>query len=496
MRRLTTFLILILSFGVYFTLTKPLLSQTRGRCGDGICDEFEKRNPDLCPDDCKEETQPVPSVSGGTHQTETSGSSPYLSEEKLFNGVATDFQINSHQSINFLKDLGINFVNLRAAFTWSGIEPQKGEFDWKRTDRIVSLAYRNGISLMPMIFPCRGIFKDTGGYSSYCVPYGHNIGIRDEDIEGYRNFVFQTVSRYKDKIKYWQLMEEAASQAKNDPEGYAKTLKITYEEIKRADPEAKVVCGQFPVHPVGSRADISSSKSYFEKVFNSLEGNYFDVFEVLYSIKYKEQYKEVGKVGKEIREFLDQNGYSNVPIFFSTTADTSNLSEREQAGQIIRLYTTALSTGLFSKIIWDELYGCWKVKGKSVERGLLWCKKREKKLGYYTYKKMVEVLEGSDWDNIQTIKESNGIYIYKFTRKGKPIWVAWNDNEKPKKITITLDKDIKGVKITEAVPRYNSGKEVRDYETAFREIKGVISEGYPLQLSFELGDIPVFVEEK
>ena len=41
-----------------------------------------------------------------------------------------------------------------------------------------------------------------------------------------------------------------------------------------------------------------------------------------------------------------------------------------------------------------------------------------------TYKKMVEMLEGCDWKNIATIQEQNGIYIYKFTKQGKPIWVA------------------------------------------------------------------------
>lgn len=29
-------------------------------------------------------------------------------------------------------------------------------------------------------------------------------------------------------------------------------------------------------------------------------------------------------------------------------------------------------------------------------------------------KTMVEVLEGSDWDNIETIQEKDGVYIYKF----------------------------------------------------------------------------------
>ena len=50
---------------------------------------------------------------------------------------------------------------------------------------------------------------------------------------------------------------------------------------------------------------------------------------------------------------------------------------------------------------------------------------------------MVEVLEGSDWDNIETIQEKDGVYVYKFMKGGQPIWVVWNDNASEKEITIS-----------------------------------------------------------
>ena len=80
-----------------------------------------------------------------------------------------------------------------------------------------------------------------------------------------------------------------------------------------------------------------------------------------------------------------------------------------------------------------------------------------RKLAYYAYKKMVEVLDGSDWNNIQTIQEKDGIYVYKFTKNNKPIYVAWNDNTAEKTITISGITSNQ-VKITEAVPKYESGK--------------------------------------
>lgn len=93
-----------------------------------------------------------------------------------------------------------------------------------------------------------------------------------------------------------------------------------------------------------------------------------------------------------------------------------------------------------------------------------------KKLSYYTYKKMVEILDGSDWDNILTIIENNGIYVYRFTTHGKPVWVAWNDKSADR--TITLDVgNIDTVRIIRSIPRYKAGKKVTDYSAAFETKK-------------------------
>ncbi|MCL4476893.1 MAG: hypothetical protein M1508_11810 [Nitrospirae bacterium] len=121
-----------------------------------------------------------------------------------------------------------------------------------------------------------------------------------------------------------------------------------------------------------------------------------------------------------------------------------------------------------------------------------------KKLSYYTYKKMTEVLEGSDWNNIQTVQESGDVYIYKFTKSSKPIYVAWWDYftdatyspGKTKQIVIT---GLQGntVLITEVVPKYESWKDVTDYSTAFKTETKSITNG---QITVTLGDSPVFTE--
>ena len=104
---------------------------------------------------------------------------------------------------------------------------------------------------------------------------------------------------------------------------------------------------------------------------------------------------------------------------------------------------------------------------------------------------MVEALEGSDWDNIETVQEKDGVYVYKFMKGGKPIWVAWNDNSGEKQITIS-GVNSSSVKITEAVPKYETGKEISDYSSAFSTKTESVENG---KVVIKIKDAPVFVEE-
>jgi hypothetical protein len=104
---------------------------------------------------------------------------------------------------------------------------------------------------------------------------------------------------------------------------------------------------------------------------------------------------------------------------------------------------------------------------------------------------MVETLDGSDWTNIQTIQESSGVYIYKFTKNGRPIWVAWNDNTNSQ--TISLDVGtINTVNVVEAIPQYASGSEVTNYNSAFNTELKTAQSG---KITVTLSDAPVFVGE-
>ncbi|OGQ51574.1 MAG: hypothetical protein A3J24_00830 [Deltaproteobacteria bacterium RIFCSPLOWO2_02_FULL_53_8] len=104
---------------------------------------------------------------------------------------------------------------------------------------------------------------------------------------------------------------------------------------------------------------------------------------------------------------------------------------------------------------------------------------------------MVESLGGSDWKNIRTERESGGVYLYRFLKKGSPVWVAWNDNEGDRTLTIPAAK----VKVTQLVPRFESGKDVTSYDGAF-ESQDLSATAGSSELRVRLGDSPVIIEQR
>lgn len=413
------------------------------------------------------------------------------------------------------QNLGAKWSRQNTLFIWNIIEPELGKgYQWKapdgktNIDEIIRAAYQysgNGFNMILVIEPVRGERDEK-------IP----PGIKEGDEEYFKNFVKSVVVRYGDKVKYWQAggaMEPFPDYwiAKGGTiEGYVKFLKLMYESVKEVDPEAKIVMGpQIIVPPRVTDGNLNDLKAVILKLNGE---KVFDIIDVHYWANANE-YK-IPHIN-ELRRFLDSQGYSCVKIWSlehgthinkpeSLFEEYPYQSEKEQSISLVKRYVYNLAQGV-SLINWNNLveWSCFggRCGGSFDNEGLISDGQNSgetldtlgvPRLSYYAYKKMTEILEGSDWNNIQTIQESDGIYIYKFIKNSKPIWVAWNDNKEQKEITIS-GITLKQIRITEAVPKYESGKDVTDYNTAF-EIETKIAQNN--KISITLGDVPVFVEEK
>ena len=370
-----------------------------------------------------------------------------------------------------------------------------GGYDWSVPDAALLKAYQNGgngFNMVVVVTPQRG--------------HGAPGDIPSANETDFKNFVKALVERYKGdgvhnydpaiKVKYWQ--------ADNEPfpaqwivnggtiEGYIRFVELFSQAAREADPDAKIVLGTFDLLTAGYVAK-------FNTVVSALKNkNLFDYADTHFWGEGNNYKIPLG----EARSILDSNGYSYVKIMsleYGTVVGRNGETEKDQAKWLIKGYAYNLANG-FSLINWNNLVewssfdlpgGIYNymglvadgLNGDPVPAGT-------RRLSYYTYKKMVEILEGSDCNNIQAVKESDGVYIYRFTKSSKSIWVAWNDNADSRQIEISGIPSSQ-VKITKAIPKYAAGIEVIDYNNAFETETKTVTDA---EISVIIGDNPVFIE--
>ncbi|MDR1281788.1 MAG: hypothetical protein LBK99_13335 [Opitutaceae bacterium] len=138
---------------------------------------------------------------------------------------------------------GANFTNLNMA-----IEPKRGEYHWEILDPHVNALAEAGIRIA-------GQFCYTPLWAS---PYPEKTNINicvvegtayaPRDINDYSRFVEATVTRYKDRIRTWELWNEPAVPGgsvfwSDTPENFVRLIEAGYRTIKRVQPESEVWLG-------------------------------------------------------------------------------------------------------------------------------------------------------------------------------------------------------------------------------------------------------------
>ncbi|MBI5789565.1 MAG: methyltransferase domain-containing protein [Candidatus Schekmanbacteria bacterium] len=340
------------------------------------------------------------------------------------------------------------------------------------------------------------------------------------DYQKYESGLQRLIAKHKSRIKYWEVYTEPGGLPppkgwRGYPKEYAALLKKTYKIIKTECPDCQVVIGGMP--GVGKNFSENEANAKFLKdILEAGAAGSFDVFAfkqhhfkaedyLLLSNKLEVCGKILSSYGVDIKKipvFLETATYAGSPGYSIghplSRLDLPVQTEVQQAAAMVKIFAYALAQGV-DKIFWNEILERHNFGGSSMDcfnfYGLvnnpLNDGQSHRKLAFYTYKKMIEILEGAEWNNIKTVSEKNGVYIYKFTRQGQNIWIAWNDTHETKKAHIS------GIKLPKArtilvVPEGKSGLDVKNYASAFKETVVNADNG---ELTLDLSEVPVFVQE-
>jgi len=430
-----------------------------------------------------------------------------------------------------LEDLQVGWTRNGAAkyggIYWNAVQPSEtSEYRWDVAATTIDAAFFHGINTMVTITP----------FASWDQEKCHGAGERKLpcDMGAYRNFITALVQQFGDKVKYWGIANEVdgGQYWTDSAANYAVLVKATAEAIHAVDPEAKIVLSSISIPdflneflatlaqltPPGVRYFDVADIHYFRLATNVDESSYFqgqDFKPVL-------DYKGVKGVYDRVRRIYDFYGYADVPIWMTETATYSNnpaptdfwpyQEEALHAADLVKRLVYPLSFGI-GKVFWVTAVEWYNFSGRGPNNyfdncGLIRNPRNYDgdyfKLAYYTYKKLVEFLAGSDWGLTDFVEQSSGdnVYTVQFNKGNLSpsryvVWWDWYDESVNMNGTwVTMPVDFSGqAELIPAVPAYyTSGKEIPSYQDAYAGSSMIISviNG---RIFFELHQSPLFIKQ-
>jgi hypothetical protein len=158
--------------------------------------------------------------------------------DDYFDGKDTKARVKRHLAI--AKKLGVRY--LRCAFSWNGIEPERGKFQFAFWDMLVDQARRSGIEVIPY------------------VAYTPEWAARDRkefwkqpptDPRLFANVMTALATHFRGRVHSWEIWNEPdlTEYWQGTPDEFAVMVKTGAEAVRVADPEAKIVLGGMSLGP-------------------------------------------------------------------------------------------------------------------------------------------------------------------------------------------------------------------------------------------------------
>ena len=357
---------------------------------------------------------------------------------------------------------------------WPDIEPEEGKRTWDEDlEKQLIAAHDRNLQVILIVRGTPEWAQKVDG--SVCGP------IKQEKFEAFASFLKDAVVRYSQSpyfVNYWEICNEPDAPIsdhtwpfgcwgdKNDSYFgggyYAEMLKLAYQAVKSAAPQAIVLLGGLlldcdpinpPEYPPGSGEykDCTSSK-FLEGVLLNGGGDYFDIV----SFHAYDYYgSALGKFGNPnwhsawnttgpsliakanyLLSVLSAYGYSDKPLINTENsllcyAGCNKKFEATKAFYLAEAYASLQAMGL-SGNIWYDVYGGW------LDSGLLYKNDKPRP----AYGALITAHERFAHANY-TRPIGDGVEItgYEFEQGDRRVWVLWSQNGATHIVTLPSKPD-------------------------------------------------------
>jgi hypothetical protein len=211
-------------------------------------------------------------------------SAPAATNPRLGVGFAFLYGYQGVPAVEFMpvvRGLGGGFAKVYVF--WNQFEPEPGKYDWSATDAFVAQLQSPDEALIAVFSSSTWATER----SSAMIPASPA-----KNLDDYYRFIFELVSRYKGRVRYWQNDCEPNNPVywSGTKEQFVEQLEVFYKAVKDADPSAIVLVGGYDglFNPPGlpPMHNQEAGLAFFDYVLDAGR-NAFDVFDLrLYANPY------------------------------------------------------------------------------------------------------------------------------------------------------------------------------------------------------------------
>jgi len=336
-------------------------------------------------------------------------------------------------------------------FYWNDAEPEQGTFDWEVADSFITEHLEMAECLLVVIFPFANWDQDACHGDEYAADYGKEKGGSIKvgapcDMDAYKSYLTALVERYDGDgvddmpgltipVKYWEICNEPSMQGGvtggmgeelkffvGTSEEYVEILKASYEVIKEADSEAKVL-----------HAGIAGMEQKFIDFWDPIYatagiGDYFDIANI-HTISTAETREDLFM--DKYTKFLSKYGLEDKPIWITELQIGSLTDIPEDTTSFDRLM---VRSSVFSLALGaDKLFHVpnW---GKGTKSNTFIA--YETLLTYLNSFDRLEILNQSYIENTVDYEGLTSLIgHYKFTKDGNVFYILWGGTKIPAEIT-------------------------------------------------------------
>ncbi|MDE2748256.1 MAG: beta-galactosidase [Chloroflexota bacterium] len=221
--------------------------------------------------------RPAPDHVPFGEQQNVETANPLLCVHTLLENEVQEAKIK--RSLVLARELGA--TTIVQFFPWAYHEPSKGRFNWERADRILGHANRQGLQVIARLGLVPAWARPSGPDQPSTLNY-----LPAESFEDFARYAAAFARRYAEAVKALIIWNEPNlsfewGYRQVDPAAYARLLRVSYEQVKAANPDMQVLAGALAptLERRGSAAGLNELE-YLSAMYRQGAGDVFDALAI------------------------------------------------------------------------------------------------------------------------------------------------------------------------------------------------------------------------